>query len=222
VTTSVSLSLGPVNVVATIAPPFTTGVEPSYSSSLPTSTATGEPTEDDNSVGRSQLGGIISAAVIGTLIAALLVVSGLLWNAKRKRAKERGVKIPDDDLGGDKNDSLPSTPGPQYSMAELGDGGTPATASTPAEMKGDLQMPAEMEADDKKKFYEMPASSTFAPVELPAELPAELLVQHAGGGPRCDSRVSAVTSHSTRSSLDRYEVSPTTMESRRTSLTKRR
>ncbi|KAK7955751.1 uncharacterized protein PG986_004973 [Apiospora aurea] len=192
VTTSVSLEHGAVSVVATIAPSFTTGGDPP-----PTDTTTGGPDAADRSADGTHLGGIIAGAIIGTLFVALLAVSGLLWRAKRKRAKEWDTALPNVD-----KDEAPSTA--QGSMAELGEGGRPAVAT--AEMQGDQEMRFEMEGDvTNERLHEMPAASsttTIEPVELPAELPAELLARHADAS-RCRSIVSALTTDSRRSSLDR-------------------
>ncbi|KAK8081062.1 hypothetical protein PG997_008880 [Apiospora hydei] len=211
VATSVSLEHGAVSVVATIAPSFTTGGDPP-----PTDTTTGGPDAADTSADETHLGGIIAGAIIGTLFVALLTVSGLLWRAKRKRAKEWGTAL----LNIDK-DEAPSTA--QDSMAELGESGRPVVAT--AEMQGDQEMRFEMEGDvTNERLHEMPAASsttTMVPVEMPAELPAELLARHADAS-RCRSMVSALTTDSRRSSLDRYQVSLTTIESRRTSLTNSR
>ncbi|KAK8115418.1 hypothetical protein PG999_007487 [Apiospora kogelbergensis] len=205
VSTATSFSSTPVNIIATVAPAFATGVEPSYSSAVPTSTATGAPQPTDEPAKPTNTATIITGAVIGTLLAALLVVSGLLWRARRKRARERGVALPDND----DHDPQPRPSTHDHAAAELGDARHGATKGA-AEVQGDDGMRFEMAALADKPLYEMPTS--FAPVELPAELPSEVLARHAGVD-RCQSMVSALTADS-RSSLDRGQVSPATIDPR--------
>ncbi|KAK7998992.1 hypothetical protein PG991_014667 [Apiospora marii] len=213
VTTSVSLENGAANVVATVAPPFTSGGGPfdptSTSAPSPTSTATGSPEPTDESAERSRLAGIIAGTVCGTIFVVLLLVGGLLWwrARQKKRAKARGAALPTKDT----TDEAPPTA--HDSTAELGEGGAPGMA-TRTELQGDQQARAEMEggAAAEKRLYEMPAASS-APVELPAEMPAELLARHADAFPR-HSMVSALTD-SRRASLDRSQVSPATLDPNR-------
>ncbi|KAK6857721.1 hypothetical protein PG995_005420 [Apiospora arundinis] len=186
--------------------PFATGVEPSYSSALPTSTTTSGPEPTEEPAKQTNTATIVAGAVIGTLLVALLVVSGLLWRAKRKRAKECGIPLPDDD-----NEPQPIT---HDSMADLGDEIPKAAAA--AEMQGDQEMLYEMTALTDKPLYEMP--TTLAPIELPAELPTEVLARHAGAA-RCRSMVSDMTTDS-RSLLDRGQVSPATIDPRANPLAK--
>ncbi|ORX98932.1 hypothetical protein BCR34DRAFT_606755 [Clohesyomyces aquaticus] len=92
VTATVLMSLGAILATATVASPFTTGVELSYSTSIPTSTATDAPKKDTKL--KSDLAAIIVGIVFGTLVVLLIVLSVLLWRAKRKRAHNRGSLLP--------------------------------------------------------------------------------------------------------------------------------
>lgn len=205
ITTSVSLEHGAVNVEATIAPSFTTGGGPLASSSTPTptSTAVSKPEPTNESAKRARLASIIAGTVFGTIF-AVLIVCGLLWRARGKRAKERDGALP--------NKVMDETPPTAHdSMAELGESGTPAVART--ELQDDQEARSELEADmTEKRLYEMPAISS-APVELPAEMPAELLARHADAFPR-HSMVSALTD-SRRPSLDRSQVSLAILDPKR-------
>ncbi|KAK8120240.1 hypothetical protein PG999_004360 [Apiospora kogelbergensis] len=207
VTTATSWDNEAFRIIATIAPPFATGVEPSYSSALlPTSTTTSGPEPTEEPAKQKNTATIVVGAVIGTLVVALLIVSGLLWRAKRKRAKERGIPLPDGD-----NEPQPITHDP---MAELGD--EIPKAEVAAEMQGDQEMLYEMTALTDKPVYEM--LTTLAPIELPAELPTEVLARHAGVA-RCLSMVSDMTTDS-RSLLGRGQVSPATIDPRANPLAK--
>ena len=85
--TSLALGDGGIIATATVAKSFTTGVEASYSSGLPTSTSTEAPKNDEPP--SSNVTAIVIGVVFGTLMVLLIVLSVLLWRAKRKRAQQR-------------------------------------------------------------------------------------------------------------------------------------
>lgn len=184
--TSLALSNGGIIATATIAKPFSTGVDASYSSGIPTSTSTEAPKKDEPPP--SNVAAIVVGVVFGTLVVLLVVLSVLLWRARRKRARQRGSLLPSDDGTG--------AAGRDYDRLEA-----PATPTLAIELDSKAS-PAEMQAEPTRRPpVEMPAP--VVPVELPAELPASLMPPD-----RCQSLVSDLTLDSRASSPERFPVSP--------------
>lgn len=188
---------------------FTTGVEPSYTSAIPTTTSAPDPPPETPP--NTNVMAIAIGVVFGTLVAALVVLSVCLWRAKRKRARNRGIALGSDDGkgGGGYDRNGASSPAPSSAIIELESGGVAKAAEMPVEERRH-----EMPSGDGRLVAEMPAEP-LAPVELPAELPANLHLPA-----RRPSLVSHLTSDSRRTSLENYTVSPATLTQRRTSLTK--
>lgn len=195
VTTAISiLNTGYVTATATVAtyesgvPQFeqqvtgsitaTDGVKPSgtaasttSSSSTSTSTSTsmsnsGVDNDNSKSSEPNKLA-IIIGTVIGVLVAALLVLSILLWRSRRKRATARSRS---DSVTDAKDISLLSTPQSQLSEADSGHAGV-------AEVPGHSTR-HEMDIDSAPQ--ELPTQE-MAPVELPAdEIPPPSYPGHSG------------------------------------------
>ena len=198
-------------MTATVAT-FTTGVEPSYTSAIPTTTGAPDPQPDPQpeSPPNTNVIAIAIGVVFGTLVTVLVVLSVCLWRAKRKRARNRGIALGSDDgKGGGYDRNGASSPAPSSAIIELESSGVAKAAEMPVEERHH-----EMPSGDGRLVAEMPGEP-LAPVELPAELPASLHLPT-----RRPSLVSHLTSDSRRTSLENYTVSPATLTQRRTSLTK--
>lgn len=194
VMTSLAIGGGNIIATATVAKSFSTGVEASYSSSIPTSTSTEAPKKDEPPP--TNVVAIVVGVVFGTLLVLLVVLSVLLWRARRKRAQQHGSRLAGDDGAG--------ADGHQYERIA-----TPATPTLAMELESKAA-PAEMQAvPARQPPVEMPAP--MMPVELPAEVPHGLLPPD-----RCQSLVSDLTVDSRASSPERFPVSPT-VPMRRTS-----
>lgn len=190
VRTSLAIGGGNIIATATVAKSFSRGVEASYSSSIPTSTSTEAPKKDEPQP--TNVAAIVVGVVFGTLMVLLIVLSVLLWRARRKRARQHGSLLAgDDDAGAD------GAAGHHYERVA-----TPATPTVPMELDSKAA-PAEMQAvPARQPPVEMPAP--MVPVELPAEVPSNLLPPD-----RCQSLVSDLTIDSRASSPERFPVSPT-------------
>ncbi|KAI6355906.1 hypothetical protein MCOR25_008062 [Pyricularia grisea] len=204
ISTSVSMSSGAILATATIAPVFTTGVEASYSSTIPTTTATTD-SDATNSQPKSNTIAVIIGVVFGILIAILIALSILLWRARRRRHMDKQSALQQQQQ--------------QQSAAKAAaierDAATP-TPSTPNQHPSELDsssLLAEMHVEEMR--HEMDDSTVTAaemptqnvpPVELPAEVPLGLLAPR-----RRQSLVSEMTpTDSRRSSPLLGPVSPMT------------
>ena len=189
INTSMDMGSGNIIATATVAKSFSIGVDASYSSGIPTSTSTEAPKNDDPPP--NNVAAIVVGIVFGTLVMLLIVLSVLLWRAKRKRARQRGPLLASDDGTG-----AGGVAGHNYECIT-----TPATSTLAIELDSKAT-PAEMQAEPTRRApVEMPAP--VEPIELPAELPSSLLPPN-----RCQSLVSDLTVDSRASSPDRFPVSP--------------
>lgn len=193
VTTVASLKgYNPATVTATVAH-FSKGVDASYSSTIPAGTglAPDRPDDGGEDVMRENSTSIILGTVFGTLLVALVILSVLLWRAKRKKTRRNtvGKETPYDRL------ATPSEP----SALQLGE--LEASSNPPATPGTDTRF--ELNAPEKTHEMEVPPE----PVELPAEVPS-IRLHHPERG---HSLVSAITTDSRRSSMEMRPVSLSTV-----------